>query len=480
MKHLRRIGLVLVFVLTVVSAFSAQDPSVLLEKAIYTEETLGNLSDAIGIYQQVAAAAEADRATAALALYRLGICYQKSGREQDALAAFAKLAKVYPEQKDLIAKIPGEPSKGLEFQPAPWVDGEVLRMGVKVRSGSQAGTQFYYISSVQESGKTLWKLWTVDGNVGITQHTTVLMDAADFSPTTSIQDSGSYGIFQALFSPQQVEIVTTRQKSVARKQIPLDRAVYDYAQLAYLLRCLPLREGFQAGIRIVVSEKASIWDAKIAVAARENVTVPAGTFECFKTTVERAGQKTTYWISTDAHSYIVKEDQAGITTLELTSIDTAENGKPVYYADNKTGISLEAPPGWLIGSADMGSEHLTSFFGPGAEAEGSMIFVARKQNEPDNTSLDEEADKKINREQKQYKEFAVRPDSRETTTVSGFNAVRYIADFKQLSSEEDTVRYQFILASPTRWYEIRFETGKENFEMIRPALDAILSSLRLQ
>jgi hypothetical protein len=196
--------------------------------------------------------------------------------------------------------------------------------------------------------------------------------------------------------------------------------------------------------------------------------------------VDLVGQAYTYWISTDAHSYIVKENQAGIITLELNSIETAEKGKPVYYVDSKSGISLEAPYGWLIGSSNMGGEYLTSFFGPEAEAEGSMIFVNRKKNDPEETTLDEDADKNIAREQRQYKEFTVRPDSRGTITVSGFNAVRYIADFKQLMSEKDTVRYQFFLVSPTKECEIRFETGKENFDRFRPVFDSIISSLRLQ
>jgi hypothetical protein len=177
----------------------------------------------------------------------------------------------------------------------------------------------------------------------------------------------------------------------------------------------------------------------------------------------------------------VKENIAGgLNTLELTSIETTEKGKPVYYVDSKSGISLEAPNGWLIGSSNIGGEYLTSLFGPEAEAQGSIIFVNRKQNDPEEITLDEDADKNIAREQRQYKEFAVRPDSRGTTTVSGFNAVRYIADFKQLMSQKDTVRYQFYLMSPTRSYEIRFETGKENFEEFRPAFDSIISGLRLQ
>jgi tetratricopeptide (TPR) repeat protein len=115
MKLMKWTGLILIFALTGGSALSAQDPSVLLEKGIYEEETLGNLQEAISIYQRVAAAAEANRATAALALYRLGVCYQKSGRTTDAQAAFARLAKLYPEQKELLAKIPGAPSNRLEF-----------------------------------------------------------------------------------------------------------------------------------------------------------------------------------------------------------------------------------------------------------------------------------------------------------------------------------------------------------------------------
>src|SRR5512136_1399073 len=154
MKHLRRIGLVLTLMLIFSSAVSAQDSSVLLEKAIYTEETLGNLGEAIGIYQQVLSSTTANRATGALALYRLGMCYQKSGRAPEAQAAFAKLARLYPERQDLIAKISGASASQLELQAAPWVDGEVLHMAVKLRSGNRSGTLMHSIASSQESGKT--------------------------------------------------------------------------------------------------------------------------------------------------------------------------------------------------------------------------------------------------------------------------------------------------------------------------------------
>ena len=101
MRKLNRIGLVLILALAFGATLTAQDPSVLLEKAIYAEETMGDLNEAIAIYQQIVANTDANRATGALALFRLGMCYQKSGNSDESQAAFSKLARLYPEQRDL-------------------------------------------------------------------------------------------------------------------------------------------------------------------------------------------------------------------------------------------------------------------------------------------------------------------------------------------------------------------------------------------
>ena len=73
--------------------------SVLLEKAIYQEETVGDLDEAILIYQKIAQEADANRSVIAQALYRLGLCYSKKGEHKKASALFEKLIQEYPEQK---------------------------------------------------------------------------------------------------------------------------------------------------------------------------------------------------------------------------------------------------------------------------------------------------------------------------------------------------------------------------------------------
>jgi tetratricopeptide (TPR) repeat protein len=191
MKCLKRIGLVLLLVSGFGFALAAQDPLVLLEKAIYTEETLGNLSEAIGFYQRVAADVNATRATSALALFRLGLCFQKTGSAEKAQATFSKLLNLYPEQKDVISLIPA-PSQGvLGLKPAPWADGEVLQLSARIQGGYQVGTLRYRFDATDESGRKTWNLQAVQS--GGTLSAAVLMDDATFVPIRSFVREGGVG-----------------------------------------------------------------------------------------------------------------------------------------------------------------------------------------------------------------------------------------------------------------------------------------------
>ncbi len=82
-------------------AAQAESPSALLEKGIYTEETVGNLDAAIVLYQKVITSAEPVRETVAQAYFRLGKCYLKKGENKKALEAFQTLVREYPNEKTL-------------------------------------------------------------------------------------------------------------------------------------------------------------------------------------------------------------------------------------------------------------------------------------------------------------------------------------------------------------------------------------------
>ncbi|MCH8210751.1 MAG: PD40 domain-containing protein [Planctomycetes bacterium] len=104
MQLKRNIAILAVAALVFTSPAWGQSASTLLQEGIFIEETVGDLDAAIEIYERIAASAEKDRTYAALAQYRLGMCYLKKGLKQDAAVAFRKLIDRFPMQTERVAQ----------------------------------------------------------------------------------------------------------------------------------------------------------------------------------------------------------------------------------------------------------------------------------------------------------------------------------------------------------------------------------------
>jgi len=550
MKHLRRIGLMLLLVLVISAALSAQDSSVLLEKAVYTEETLGNINEAISIYQQVIAATDSSRTTAAMAIYRLGMCYQKIGRAADAQAAFSKLAKQYPEQQALISKIPGSPSKGLQFKRVPWVDGEVLQFCEKPDNtgrGSEAAlTAEYIVESVQLNGKAAWKLRCLKlvpvprpiGNAARRfQFSTVYMDFANLMPISSNVKLPMVWLeylattYINNYSPGLVDQSGLHQSGggADKKRLALDREVYDYNQMEMIIRCLPLREGHHYVIPVAFQNGPE--DVQISVPAHESITVPAGTFDCYKVIANAPEQVAVYWISTDANAYIVKFDQGDFRTRELKTIKKIEHTKPTNFEDRELGIRISTPAQWYVSHAwsapairliepeaevdgklevlseqegNKASELSTLLDGPSSSAatitmrnlyDPSIDIYRQKQQayqellekvkpaHPDAMSLKaelEQMDKEIKWNKIGIPDFVIRPESRATTTLSGQPTISYLADPRIGIESRPAVAYVFHFTKSNKVYQLVFKLRAKEFDSMKPTLDSIAKSIVVQ
>src|SRR5262252_3123014 len=79
-------------------AFLWASPADLLEKAIYAEETKGELAAASELYRQVVSQAGADRALAAQAQVRLGLCELKLGNKPQAVTELEELRNEFPDK----------------------------------------------------------------------------------------------------------------------------------------------------------------------------------------------------------------------------------------------------------------------------------------------------------------------------------------------------------------------------------------------
>jgi len=105
--------------------------SELLEKGIYTEQNKGDLDGALQIYRGIIAEAKGAQALAAQARYHVGVCLYKKRSFAEAAAAFEKLVRDYPDQKELVALANQYLAGAMALLPAPWLDGEEMRFDVK-------------------------------------------------------------------------------------------------------------------------------------------------------------------------------------------------------------------------------------------------------------------------------------------------------------------------------------------------------------
>jgi len=469
MHGIKGTAIALLLMLAITPAFSAQESSILLEKAIYAEETLGNLNDAINLYRQIANAADAGRTTAALALYRLGMCYRKSGREADALAAFSNLARLYPEQKDLILK-----SQLLELKAAPWVDGEVMRLGLKSPGlKGELGTGTFSVESGQEAGKSTWTFRYFIGLAGIPLYSTTIVDAGTMVPISSRYQIMNND-WNARYASDQVEVVNLKADPQTKKQVALTGIVYDTWQITHLLRCMALREGFEFSLPVFNTSSSSIANFKFTVAGREKITVPAGAFECYKVTMtpDDSGPQQVYWISADSHSYLVKTIEADTSQFELKSIDIIGKNQTARVEDSELGISLPAPPRWYP------SHTINSFTLTSPELNSSLTVTAAALR-PEEDSVAKTVDRWVLRHT-ETGSYQVRPGTRETAAVAGLTGERYIADTNHITGGEPIVEYAYIVAGTAKKYIFTFQTGRENFDKMKPSFEAIVSGIRIQ
>ena len=111
-ERLSRIAACAMFTCTVVAVHADADSqpdagsssySDLFEKAVFAEESLGDLDSAIKLYRQLLDHHQDDKGVVAQAHYRLGLCYLKKGRPDDAIAELERLVDEFPAQHEIVA-----------------------------------------------------------------------------------------------------------------------------------------------------------------------------------------------------------------------------------------------------------------------------------------------------------------------------------------------------------------------------------------
>lgn len=320
----------------------ADSPSETLEKAIYSEETKGDLDGAMTLYQQVIEQAKTSKALAAQAQYRLGVCQYKKRNYSAATASFETLVKDYPDEKELVALARDYLARNNDLLAAPWADGEEERWDIKLAGGLKVGFGVLTADAGESNGQKIWRLGLLM-SAGALQASQVEADAATMKPIHSIWKHTLLGEANAVYASDHADVKMTGKEDASN--ISLDGPVYDNQEAYHLFRRLPLAPGYKSAVPVFSSLGGGpIIRLNVEVTGTETVTVPAGTFPCYKLDLH-IGQ--VFWISTDAPRDIVKIEGGGVI-MELTGVRRRDPTDPVKYVD-PDGFSLTAAPGWAIG-----------------------------------------------------------------------------------------------------------------------------------
>ena len=466
------------------SAGSGQAQSIgeLLEKGIYTEETVGDLPAAIEIYGRIVQTAQAERAQVAQALFRLGRCQLKSGHAELAAEALRRLTRDYAEQEQLVAEagrlIPGLLEPGLPIGPAPWEPGEQLRFAVKLPDGRVIGDIVFWAKARTIDGRALWRVeqFLTVPEADLVKWSMFEADRDSFRPVTAILDHSQLGRLRAEFVEDERRIMMNRPGEAPEPYVQkLSATVYDNEQSIFLVRRLPLEAAPAEGWRInLVGRPGRVGEAEAYVHGRETVEVPAGTFECFKTSIGVPGRTETHWISTAPDRRVVKVVSPDVV-IELVEASTASEG-PTSFKDETLGVSLSLPAGWTAFHSALTTplgDPALGVYAPELSA-GAAIVLLRLSPDLDLRAL---AEKDLAQYRERRPSCTVREGSWRERQVAGRAALTCVADVDVNGAH--MVDRRIYVKAPTRLYWIVLHAERAQFERRDAEFDEILATMRL-
>lgn len=472
---------VLIVVLVTVLALGvapvlAQSGSELLEKGVYLEETAGQLDQAIEIYRRIVRDATASRAHVAEALFRLGACHLQQEDAVAAAAAFERILADYSEQEPFATWAREQMPDTLNLLAAPWDDGEVLRLTLKLTSGVPSGAMLLTADTVERGGEELWRFrrWHKGFSSAIEQSMSrVLARGDDMTPVESVLRNAAAGRIEAEYGDGVARIETIGTGT--RRELPLGGATFDRSEVWHLLRRLPLAVGFKKTIQVFSPEAGDAAEKlDVEVTGKETVTVPAGEQECYRLELRVDGNPQVFWYSSAASRTLVKFEAAGLVG-ELAEAYVQKPEENSVYRDIELGYSVSLPPDWLFQTHDFGGRRVLFLLDPEAETEAWMR-AWRAQGEGENCFYQAAASGTAEEARMTLQDYSFRDDAWAEGELSGWPTVRLVGDYRDMDRRK--VQYWTFIDNGDYCVDFTLQVGADRFEALRPEFDSIIASYK--
>lgn len=145
------------------------------------------------------------------------------------------------------------------------------------------------------------------------------VEAETLQPTTSSRviydlEDNRRTSFSTTYSNGTVELIadqdgevneTTRERPEASDDVP-QPAWYDDETLFWIVRSVPLREGFEQTYTNVNAANGRVFDVSVEVDGTETIEVPAGTFDCWTMRIETESVVQRFWIEREAPNRVIR------------------------------------------------------------------------------------------------------------------------------------------------------------------------------
>lgn len=471
------LALFTVTLLGIVKPVRADSPSDLLEQGIYSEETKGDLDGALLLYQKVIAQSKEDQALAAQAQYHLGACYYKKQDYTNATAAFEEVVKDYPDQTNMVARAQKylAAAATVTVQPAPWTDGEVMRLDLKLAGGLKIGFAEFTANAGETNGEKTWRLGSRIDAASVEETGRVEVEAGTLKPLHSVWKHSLLGEVDAVYYSDHADL-TTKGKDETNK-LEFAGSIIDNEEAIQWQRCLPFADGCKTSQQVLSSLGNHVIPLKLEVSGPEQVQAPAGTYECYKVKMN-IGQ--TFWYSSDPKHYLVRFE-AGGAVAELTGVTQRTPGEGAAYADSDFGFSLSAPSGWLFDkqAGDKPNKASVRIFDPQGVATSALEVQTMNTLKAEETnSLRDFANARLSEDAKIYKSFQVRADSWQDRTVAGQPALSVVSDY--VDGEAKKVLYGVWNFGPANGACFYASLPAADFGAFQPKLDGVIASFQMK
>lgn len=477
----RPLGMVLLTLFSIVLISVPTNGAVateLLEKAIYTEETVGDLDKAIAIYEKVLAEGKKSAEAAAEAQYRIGICYEKQGKTEAAAKAFQAViddfpSAKFPSAKAWVAKAKSHQPGKIALLPVPWGKGDEMIYEMKLPTGMGVGHQVFRVAETERDGKKYWECsaWQTVTINGMSGKSHVLADHDTFAPIESQWKHTLLGDSQAKYGDGEVVIdMVGKEKPITLK---FDEPIYDNEQAAELFRRLPLREGYKTTIDIMPILTATKLPVEVEVTKLETIKTPAGEFECFKL-VLNIGQS--FWISNDKHRYIVRFEAGA--TADLVEVRPYKPNRTTEVKQDRFSLTLQ--PDWYAYTPEQPDDDSpeTTLIDPTASLNARIEAGPLDKVRDNHDSLESWLEEAIGNYKKRTKDFSVSEEGIQSIKVGNREAMSAVFEYSEGGKAKKGRRV--CLFGETSAVNLRFTSSAEEFDRLQPEIEKLLATLEIK